>query len=489
MRLMIRTSIRTCAAVLVMVLMAALSTSFMGRAGSLQNDGVSQADATAQAATVQAAVERLFTQTADAQANIGLTQTVEASFNAALTGTAHYNATVEAAFNTALTATALSQATSTPTPYPAADLKVISVLEFDLIAGPLNSGAYLSPDGTQFAYSDRGGALCIYNVLGMQQRCSSLTDIESLRDFDPDTVYWSPDGQWLTFTTRSLVTFRDSDLWVMNVGTGEITNLTDDGTDELGLIRPSPIPADIDLSPRWLPDGRVIFLRYNHANDVTTAPNLFAVSPEGGRAERIDVLPHGNRPLVVSKIAPSTDGTKVIYPVDRMDAENAGIWISNLDGDNAHRIWSLAPDDLSDELKGLIPYDGEISPDGQYALVVAINNSFSAGFEPDSSPVRFTELGSAAPDVQRIDENHYVTYAGWAPNGSALAYVVTDSRDAESAGLYLTTTPGEPGHMVLQGNFFVPTSQTRQQIIWGVNNTILLSRREDQKLIAITLGP
>lgn len=486
MRLMMRTTIPVFATVLIMV---ALSTSFKGSANSPQNDGVSQSDATAQAATVEAAIEHLFTQTADAQANIGVTQTVQAAFNAVLTETANHNATVEAAFNAALTATALSQATSTPTPYPAADLKVISTLEFDLIGGPVNSGAYLSPDGTHFAYSDRGGALCIYNVLGMQQRCSSLMDIESLGDFDPDTVYWSPDSQWVTFTTRSLMTFRDSDIWVMNVLSGELTNLTNDGTDELGFIRPSPIPADLDLSPRWLSDGRIIFLRYNRADDVTTAPNLFVVSPEGGRAERIGILPHGNRPVVVTKISPSMDGTKVIYPVDRIDTENAGIWVSDLDGENAHRIWSLVPDDLPDEMEGLYPNDGDISPDGRYALVVGINGNFSATFEPESSPIRFTELGSVAGDVKLIDENHYVAHAGWAPNGSVLAYVVTGPLHSESAGLYLTTTPGEPGHMVLQGNFFVPTPRTRQQIIWGVNNTILLSRREEQKLVAITLGP
>lgn len=485
MRLTIRTVIPLFVTVLLMAFAAALTTSFDGRADAVQNYGESQIEATAQAATVESAVEGFFTQTAEAQANIGITQTVKAAFNAALTGTADYNATVEAAFNAALTATALTQATPTPTPYPAADLEVISVLEFDLLSGPANTGAYLSPDGTRFAYSEHGSALCIYNVLGMQQRCA---DTRSLRDFDPDTVYWSPDGQWITFTTRSLITFRDSDIWVMNAQTGEITNLTDDGTDELGFIRPSDIPADLDLSPRWLPDGRILFLRYNRANDVTSAPNLFAVSPESGAEEHLGVLPHGNRPLLVSKIAPSSDGTQVIYPVDRIDDENAGIWMGDITGDNARRIWSLIPDDLPDELAGLYPYYGEFSPDGQYALVVGFDGRFEARFSTEFSPARFSVLDGSATGAALIDDNQYVGFAGWSPNGSTLAYVVSGEIGGETAGLYLTTTPGEPGRMVLQGDFYVPTPMQRQQMIWGVNNTILLARREDQKLVAITLG-
>ncbi len=69
-------------------------------------DSQSQLDPTAQQQTVDAAIGHLFTQTAEAQGQAMLTQTIEAGFQQAQTATAAFPTTVQAGFDRALTATA-----------------------------------------------------------------------------------------------------------------------------------------------------------------------------------------------------------------------------------------------------------------------------------------------------------------------------------------------------------------------------------------------
>jgi len=68
-------------------------------------------DATSQQQTVNAVVSQRFTQTAQVQQQIAVTQTINAAFNSAVTVTAAFQNTVDSAFNGALTAKSASHAT------------------------------------------------------------------------------------------------------------------------------------------------------------------------------------------------------------------------------------------------------------------------------------------------------------------------------------------------------------------------------------------
>jgi hypothetical protein len=83
-------------------------------------DSLSQPDPTAQQQTIDAAIGQLFTQTAEAQGQAALTQTIEAAFQQAQTATAVFPTTVQAGFNRALTTTAIATQTVEPTVYNAA---------------------------------------------------------------------------------------------------------------------------------------------------------------------------------------------------------------------------------------------------------------------------------------------------------------------------------------------------------------------------------
>lgn len=117
------------------LLLAVLTSSIVSLFGrtALAQDSDSQA-------TIDAFVSGAFTQTAQAESQPNMTQTLAAAFNAAQTATK------------AAQATPTPTPTATPEPFNADALEVVSVTELDFIAGPGRSSAYLSPDGTRFAY-------------------------------------------------------------------------------------------------------------------------------------------------------------------------------------------------------------------------------------------------------------------------------------------------------------------------------------------------
>ena len=96
--------------------------------------GPMRQDATSQQQTIDAVVNGYFTQTAQAQQQIGVTQTIQAAFDQALTATAGFDATVQAQFGALQTATAAA----IPTPTVAAEtLQAAEVIELPLqLSGP-----------------------------------------------------------------------------------------------------------------------------------------------------------------------------------------------------------------------------------------------------------------------------------------------------------------------------------------------------------------
>ncbi len=96
------------------------------------------------------------------------------------------------------------------------------VTKLDLIAGPGRSAAFLAPDGSRFAYLKANG-LCLYSLAGEQGDCVSLDrDIH----IDAETVQWSPDSTKLAFSENFLITFRDSDIWLYDIATNTLKDLT-----------------------------------------------------------------------------------------------------------------------------------------------------------------------------------------------------------------------------------------------------------------------
>ncbi len=439
---------------------------------------------TAQQQTQDAIIQGYFQGTATAQAGRAATATLEAAFNAAQTATAQVNmaqtATLGAAFSAAQTATWQA---ANPN-FNVDHLRVVSVEEFPLLAGPGRTSAYLAPNGERFAHYN-GDEMCIYRITGRQERCISLEHDGEIYRPDTERIYWSPNSRYLTTASEDFLrTFRDADILIIDADEGTVANITDDGTDCTNILRPNADCAALnDLLPTWLPSGdALIFMRLSRLEG-TWVTTLFRINADGSGLERLGLLPVQN---ISYAIDVSPDGQRLAFNFDAGDDRRNGLWVSNLDGRRPDQVFRV-------ENRVEIPYQVTFSADSQYLLTAdGRMGVISATSAPDESPVRVSAVDGRPAQVV-LDTTGMVRGAGWSPYGSALAYIIFEPNErgqAEPAvsGLYVSAGAGQPGRRVLPGIFVPPTSLNSQALVWGANNTILLTEPGQPRLFAVRLG-
>ncbi|MBL8146896.1 MAG: hypothetical protein JNL34_10970, partial [Anaerolineae bacterium] len=79
--------------------------------------------------------------------------------------------------------------------------------------------------------------------------------------------------------------------------------------------------------------------------------------------------------------------------------------------------------------------------------------------------------------------------AGWSPTGDALAYVVRDDGNPAASGLYIAPSPGEPGHLILPGEFYGTTCCMGMSIRWAANDVIMIGRGAQPGVLLVQVGP
>jgi hypothetical protein len=128
-----------------------------------------------------------------------------------------------------------------------------------------------------------------------------------------------------------------------------------------------------------------------------------------------------------------------------------------------------------------------LSPDGRYALATDARLAMMITGAPEETPVSLIDLASSETLV--IDPAHFVYAAGWNPDGTALAYLVFNGREADDNGLYITTEAGTPGTRVLDGDFVPSSSLAGQQpLVWSSQNTLLIAESGSADALLVTLA-
>ncbi len=371
--------------------------------------------------------------------------------------------TVGAALSSALTATAQAQITPTPTPvsFDVSGLRVAGTTVFDMPSGAVGSSGFLAPDGQHFAYL-AGKAFCLYADAGKQD-CIDLAPINTI---DGTSPRWSPDSRYVAFTENFFQYFLEPDIWVWDTVENTLTDITDDGLEDVNfLTNPDARMDTLDILPHWLPDGRIVFLRYARTGGETLPPDVYAIDPDGSGLEQLGTI-HSVDAFAIYTFDVSADSLVYIY-YPAGDSPFAGVWISDLSGENARKLMA------TDRASGIVPVSVDFSADARYVLV-----SFQSNFQPSSDPQASLAqvLDVAGGDVRLIDPDHFVGGAGWSPQGSALVYTVS-AREGDTAanGLYLSAAPGDPGVRLLAGDYTPTSIQWRQPIGWGAENTVLVA--------------
>lgn len=281
----------------------------------------------------------------------------------------------------------------------AADLHAISQRELKVDGDQIPHPAALSPDGKWLAAFDGQGRLCIYAIETLaEQHCLHLEG----QQIDPLSVAWSPDSRWLTFTDDPNADFQ-SDLWVSQIETGALRNLTHDQS----LIR----------HPIWSPDGKT--LAFFRALQGELA--LYRIPVEGGALERLQADKQ-----FTGNYLWAGDGKKILFAVFGATPEEGGLWIVNRDGQDLHQLVGIDP-----QLGP--PSVMDVSAKGNKALIIyRMAGSRDFFSQPNLSYCALLDLETGEVEPLKQAQGEAVEFYGptdatFSPDGSKVLYSYKDA--------------------------------------------------------------
>jgi TolB protein len=226
-----------------------------------------------------------------------------------------------------------------------------------------------------------------------------LTDNADREDSSPA---WSADGRRIAFVRarRSIevVSPPSEEIYVMNA----------DGRDERRLTRNSAL----DLAPRWLPDGRIVFLSCPPWEDEPPKCSLVAIRADGAGREELARLGFA------VALDVSSDGQRVIYAQleGQSHYQHFELHVMNLDGTDRRR---LTDNDTGDGSPAW-------SPDGE--KIAFVSN------RAESAPCLFHDctgytnelyvMDADGDDATRLTETPHDEGGSfsWSPDGTRIVY-------------------------------------------------------------------
>lgn len=119
----------------------------------------------------------------------------------------------------------------------------------------------ISPDASTLVGILGGNALCFVDAESLEVLVES-SPMEELSSIDKTSINWSPTNNQVAFSLNALLYGIDSDIYLADVATAEISNLTGEGDDdEAGLFIKNP-DVILDMYPVWTGDNELRFARH-----------------------------------------------------------------------------------------------------------------------------------------------------------------------------------------------------------------------------------
>jgi hypothetical protein len=344
----------------------------------------------------------------------------------------------------------------------------------------------VSPNGSMVAALGAEGRdqLCFATIPdGDIISCSDL-DAQNL-DLDQASIDWSPDGKSIVFASNIFRYFRDGDLYQVDIASGEVTTLTDDGYEgniPIGSDDPDlpDEPMLLDILPRYSPDGsQLAFSRtiWDKKDSGSTPSELWVLDLQSGEARKIARVSPGVPGALYFNLDWAPDGGTIYATVGYPDPDEAdnGIWAFDLATNESTQLAGADPD-----LEGAYPAVMDISPRGdlmtvyfplllgQYALQKSgfgLLNLETGEITMIEAPAEFTageiEAQPLAP--------------GFTPDGSSLLYLAFGIASPNSAGLVLRNLDTGDEQIISLADDARPTvNDYSNHLVLGQDGTVLV---------------
>lgn len=253
-----------------------------------------------------------------------------------------------------------------------------------------------SPDGEKLAVEtddNSGPDLYVLDIAtGQITRLFNSTRVTPFHQHYSDRyIHWSPDSRLLVY---EVATGGGADLYLIEVETGELTNLTG-----------GQYPYSWQYVVDWSPDGRQILFDIGDSADPSGQPEIHAIAMD---TQQIQTLGNGRQP------AWSPDGERIAYlqPVSGADARSE-VYVMQADGSDPQRVVDRAGD-----------YGGPPiwSPDGQY--VAFLENIRDDEDHVVSHNVYLTDFDSVWFDGEMTTQRSAFRdpFPQWTPGSNSLVF-------------------------------------------------------------------
>lgn len=211
----------------------------------------------------------------------------------------------------------------------------------------LNTGGVhvigISPDSSLLVGTRDRETICILDA-STRETVAESDAMPELSLLDIPAMSWSPDGSKLAFNIMPWVVLRDSDIFVMDVASGEITNLTPEGyAEEAHNLMENP-EANVDTSPVWLDDDTILFLRDSYAGKNDRRVSLETVSIADGKVDIwLDLSATDVAPVTTGPIWQLSDGS-LLFGINARIGQSIQYDVMVVNPDKTYRV--LNPDGL-----------------------------------------------------------------------------------------------------------------------------------------------
>ena len=180
---------------------------------------------------------------------------------------------------------------------------------------PLDVGATtvlsISPDSTVLVGVQFRNRLCFMDATTLEVLALG-EPLDMLQSLDRASVNWSPDSSRIAFSLDAWRMMRDSDIFVADVATATITNITAEGHGEEAAALIDITGALIDVYPRWLDDATLVFARHDTSDGEVGTCDLCTLALASGVIETaLSLQPHGYQ-FVISPPIVRADGSMIM---------------------------------------------------------------------------------------------------------------------------------------------------------------------------------